>query len=316
LSSGKEGSTEHSLSETGVKMAAGATGAVVGSVIGSLVAGPPGAIGGAAIGNAIVPLLEHLGLQFHGIFGAREKRRVLTVLESASVQIQKNTESGRLLRSDGFLALETPDHSAAEEICEAVIRKAQGEYEEKKVKYQGILLGNLPFTSEVDRAQANLLVRLAFELSYRQYCLLSLFNQLDKYSVGFKYSIELPNDPGISGTIAELPKDQREAYETYQEEYKKAAEIRRQEAQYARERLTSAHASVRQESYDLYARNLVKLGFSEAEGKLVTPMYFEFDEVRIPPIGKTLFNLMGLREIEHHELKYLSVLMQTDYQYN
>jgi hypothetical protein len=53
-------------------MAAGATGAVVGSVI----------------GNASVPLLEHLGLRFHGILGAREKRRVLTVLEFASIQIE------------------------------------------------------------------------------------------------------------------------------------------------------------------------------------------------------------------------------------
>jgi hypothetical protein len=143
-----------------------------------------------------------------------------------------------------------------------------------------------------------------------------LFDQFDKYGVGFKYSIDLPDNPGISGTIAELPKDQREAYEIYQEEYKKANEIRRQEAQYARERLTSAHASVRQESYDLYAGNLIKLGFSEAEGKLVAPMYLEYAEVRVTPIGKMLFDLMGLREIEHHELEYLSVLMQTDYQYS
>ena len=304
------------LGETSVKMAAGAAAGAAGSIIGLLIAGPPGAVGGAIVGNASVPLLEQLGLQFRGMFGAREKRRVITILDSATSQIRKNKESGKLLRADGFLALESPDYSAAEEICESVIRKAQAEYEERKIKYQGVLLGNLPFASEIDRAQANLLVRLAFELSYRQYCLLSLFNQLDKYSVEFKYSTELPNDPKISGTVADLPRDQREAYEIYQEEYRKAAEARRQEAQCAREQLTSAHASVRRESYDLYARNLIKLGFSEAEGKLVAPMYFGYEEVRIPPIGKMLFELMGLREIEHHELEYLSVLMQTDYQYN
>jgi len=45
-------------------------------------------------------------------------------------------------------------------------------------------------------------------------------------------------------------------------------------------------------------------------------MYLEYAEVRVTPIGKMLFDLMGLREIEHHELEYLSVLMQTDYQYS
>jgi len=69
------------------------------------------------------------------------------------------------------------DRSTAEEIFEGVIFAAQREHEEKKLKFLGNLFANLAFNPQFDRTQSNLLIKIAQRCSYRQLCLLALFNE-------------------------------------------------------------------------------------------------------------------------------------------
>lgn len=285
-----------SVSETGIKVVAG----VGGGIMGALIAGPAGAVIGSVVGNAAVPVLEYLGLQFRVMLGERENRRVVRVLEEAQATIRRNISLNKPLRQDGFLGAESTDHSAAEEICEAVIRKAQEEYEERKVRYQGILLGNLPFTPDIDRAQANLLVRLAFHLSYRQLCLLSVFCQPDEFEV--THTFVTPN-PYIFADSLSKP------------EYDEAVRLRKEERERILALLSTAHDSVRQESYDLYTMGLIYQKDDGRRDSVAIISQFLYGEVAVRRLGKTLFSMMDLREIDRADLDRVAALMRDDVTY-
>lgn len=57
---------------------------------------------------------------------------------------------------------------------------AQKEYEEKKLKYLGNLYANIPFEEAVDSRMANMLLKIASELTYRQYVILYVVNMLQE----------------------------------------------------------------------------------------------------------------------------------------
>ncbi len=300
---------ELSAGQTGIKIGA----ATIGGIAGAVLAGPLGAAAGSVTGAAIAPLLEHLGLQFSGVLGGRERARLEGVFEAAQEQIRRNLAARKVLRADGFLSTGASDHSDAEEIFEAVIRKTQTEHENRKVKYLGILLGNLPFDSRLDRSQANLLVRIAFELSYRQYCLLALFNRPADFHVSFKYETEVPSTPILSfGTIADLSPDEFTAYQAHQEASAQASKLRDTERREANVNLTPTHMAIRQECYDLYSRGLIRLRMLESDGKLSTISALVYEEIIPLATGKLLFEHLGLKSIRGSELEYLASFMRTD----
>jgi hypothetical protein len=160
--------------ETGTDIA----GATTGAAIGLLVGGPPGAIAGAAAGPAAARTLRALAVEFRDrVLGHREEVRVGATISFASAKIKEKLENGEEPRQDGFFTDEEDNRSSAKEVFEGVVLAAQREAEEKKVRLYGNLLANLAFAPEVDRSQANFLIRLGEDLSYRQLCLLSLFAQ-------------------------------------------------------------------------------------------------------------------------------------------
>lgn len=153
-------------------------GATTGAAIGLLVGGPPGAIVGTAAGPAAARTLRGLAVEFRErVLGRREEVRVGATISFASAKINEKLENGQRLRHDGFFADAKDDRSTAKEVFESVVLAAQREAEEKKVRFYGNLLANLAFVEDVDRSQANFLIRLGEDLSYRQLCLLSLFAQ-------------------------------------------------------------------------------------------------------------------------------------------
>lgn len=153
-------------------------GATTGAAIGLLVGGPPGAIVGTAAGPAAARTLRGLAVEFRErVLGCREEVRVGATISFASAKINEKLENGQRLRHDGFFADAKDDRSTAKEVFESVVLAAQREAEEKKVRFYGNLLANLAFVEDVDRSQANFLIRLGEDLSYRQLCLLSLFAQ-------------------------------------------------------------------------------------------------------------------------------------------
>lgn len=126
-------------------------------------------------GTLVVQVLQHVGSEIgKRLLSAREDARVGRAILFA---IEKNVEkrrNGLELRDDGFFDERSDGRTTAEEIVEGVLLVAQREYEEKKVRFQSYLLVNLAYRPDVSRSQAHALIRLASELTYQQYCILSV----------------------------------------------------------------------------------------------------------------------------------------------
>lgn len=160
--------------ETGTDIA----GATTGAAIGLLTGGPPGALVGAAAGPVAARTLRALAVEFRDrVLGPREEVRVGAVISFASTKIKEKLDADEQPRQDGFFTDAQDNRASAKEVFEGVVLASQREAEEKKVRLFGNLLANLAFEHDVDREQANFLVGLGRDLTYRQLCLLSLFAQ-------------------------------------------------------------------------------------------------------------------------------------------
>jgi len=180
------------------------TGSVVGTGLGFLIGGPAGAVLGAAGGPTVASILQKAAgdvLQRH--LSGREKTRIGAVSAYAAERIGERLKAGEGIRGDGFFEANVHERAAAEEIFEGIIRAAQKETEEKKIPSIGRLFASLAFDSRVDRAHANVLIRLAEDLSYRQLCLLAIFAQPLKY-LDVIYQHSKVNDVELAGLVEEI----------------------------------------------------------------------------------------------------------------
>ena len=99
----------------------------------------------------------------------------------AAQRVHKLIKLGHELRADGFFQGEPGNRSLEEEIVEGVLIAAQREHEELKLPYLANLLAAMAFATEIQRGEANLLLRLANAMSYRQLCLIALVEQKNKF---------------------------------------------------------------------------------------------------------------------------------------
>lgn len=161
-----------------------AVGGALGSAIGLLAEGPAGALLGGAAGPPVTFALRQVAAEIKRRFlSPREEERIATALTVAAERIQAHLAAGRVPRDDRFFDAQGENRSDAEEVVEGILLAAQREHEERKLRYQGNLLANLAFTPGISRARANLLVRWAERLSYRQLLLLSISTRLDEPSI-------------------------------------------------------------------------------------------------------------------------------------
>jgi hypothetical protein len=77
---------------------------------------------------------------------------------------------------------------------------AQGEHQEKKLRFFGNLVANIAFHPEIDRAHANHLIAVAENLSYRQLCALALFANKDRWGIRLRQEL---SDVNRSWSMAE-----------------------------------------------------------------------------------------------------------------
>jgi hypothetical protein len=158
----------------------GAGSEIAGSVAGAgvgLIFGPPGAMTGAVVGPLVTRALKKvLGDLAGRRLSRRETARAGATAAYAAIEVAKLVQAGRTPRDDGFFDDSPDERSAAEEIADAVLMAAQRDAEEKKTQLLGTMLAHLAFDVRVDRTLAHLLVRLAETLTYRQLCLLALYN--------------------------------------------------------------------------------------------------------------------------------------------
>lgn len=164
-----------------VELSSSTAGATVGTAIGTMVAGPLGAIGGALAGTVLEKGLQRIGNEIKSrVLSPKEESRIGTVYTYAVQKMDNNIRAGMHIRTDAFFEVADGERSANEEILEGILLAAQKEYEEKKLKYLGNLYANLAFTETVDSRMANMLIKIASELTFRQYVILYVVSMFQK----------------------------------------------------------------------------------------------------------------------------------------
>jgi hypothetical protein len=167
-------------------------GSAAGAVSGWLLGGPEGAALGSATGLLIKKVLIEIGNDAsERLLSEREKMRMGGVMLYSADKIRKKLAMGCMPRDDAFWGKRNTMHSAcaelpfverpaAEEILEGILLAAQREYEEKKLPFLGNLYANIAFDSSIDRPNANFLLKIAENISFRQICILSLFSHTNR----------------------------------------------------------------------------------------------------------------------------------------
>lgn len=155
-------------------------GAAVGGAIGTLV-GPAstvaGAAFGAAVGEAFKVVLDDLAQR---VLSPREEQRVAGVAALAIDRIREQL-LWRERRDDGFFDSTEDDPSPAEEVFEGVLLAAKQEHEQLKLPYLANFYSNLVFAPYIKKHEANFFLSIAESLTYRQFCLLSLIDQIKDF---------------------------------------------------------------------------------------------------------------------------------------
>jgi hypothetical protein len=167
-----------------IKLGVDISGNVAGALLGGIFAGTSGTIIGASITPLITETFAKIGYDVKTmLIGKREEIRIGAAYTFALSQIKDNLEKGKSPRTDSFFNQHQSRRSAAEEILEGILRLAQKEFEELKIKHYGYLIANIYFDEGIDQGYANLLLNIADRISYRQLCLLELFNNTGKYEL-------------------------------------------------------------------------------------------------------------------------------------
>lgn len=175
----KENSTEE-LIEVGSEI----TGGIAGTVIGLITAGPAGAIFGSASGPIITRTFKKITSEIKERFlSHREEVRIGATITYAIQKIKEKTENGEQIRNDGFFSSITNDRPASEEILEGILLTSQKEHQEKKLKYYGNLIANLGFDTNFNREQANHLIKVSEQLTFRQLCIIAVFAHKERYEL-------------------------------------------------------------------------------------------------------------------------------------
>jgi nucleoid DNA-binding protein len=172
-------------------------GSVTGAGIGLLIAGPIGAIGGAAVGPLVAQAFKKIGNDIsEKLMSPREQARIGATFSLALEKIVKSLEKGEKIRVDGFFNVQDQERSQSETILEGTLLKARNEYEEKKIKFYSNFLANMCLDSTVSFERGNTLLRILEQLSYRQIAILAYFGGIeslntDRWMISFKDKSEL-----------------------------------------------------------------------------------------------------------------------------
>lgn len=156
----------------------------LGGVGGTAVAGP---LVGAAVGVAVKRAVAAVGRAF----SRREEERVGAALLTIEADTRARHERGERPRDDGFFDERGGLRPEAEELLEGVLRLAAASYEERKVPLLAHLFSSVAHDDSVRSEDALHLVRLASELTYRQFVILSAFANGDAAQRSVRYDPEL-----------------------------------------------------------------------------------------------------------------------------
>jgi hypothetical protein len=165
-------------------------GALVGTGVGLVAGGPPGAMLGAALGVAV----QHATRAIVGRFNRREEERVGAALLIMEDDARRRESSGEQLRDDGFFDAHGALRPDAEELLEGVLRRSASTYEERKLPLLARLYSAVAHDQTISPSEGMYLVRIADELTYRQFVALSVIAHKDEYvrelaKIGAEHSV-------------------------------------------------------------------------------------------------------------------------------
>ena len=146
-----------------IKTGAETFGAAIGGAIG-LLGGPLGAIGGSVAGVLISKGLSEFADKY---LSNREQARAGSAAGLTILGVQEKIDNGLILRQDGFFNFDEINRSKAEELFEGILLKCKNEFEEKKIKYISNIYKNVTFDNSINPDNANQVLNLAQQLSYR-----------------------------------------------------------------------------------------------------------------------------------------------------
>jgi len=135
--------------------------------------------------------------------GPREKIRIGETITSIAQKAKENIDKGKVYRKDWNDSAGTDGRTIRDEIIEGTLLIAQREYEERKIRFYGILTANLGFKPDIDRAHATFLLRRASQMSYRQLCLLAIFAQ-PEYATRNEDYLNVEMDGSLEALLLEI----------------------------------------------------------------------------------------------------------------
>lgn len=194
------------------------------------------------------------------------------MMAAATIRIDERMKNGENLRDDGFFDPRLGDRPVADEVYEGALMVAQRTYQEKKIPFLGNLLASISFDKEIDGGNANLLLRQAEAISYRQLCILALLGNIRVLAV-----LDPPPD------------------DLFAPEFRKGA--------YRGRSPTPNDMAILQEAWDLQARSLAYVGPTAMDDRWVNPEEMTFTE-----IGALLYQSMELWEIYREEMEEVTAL--------
>jgi len=167
---------------------------VIGAGVGVVIAGIPGAI----IGSILTPVVEDV---LSRMLSVKEKNRIEKVKQFAEIEIQRMINAGSKPKND-------IDRQKVSELYEGALLKAKSTYEEKKLQYIANLFAVAPFTNTpIENINQSLIT--AEQLSYRQFCLLEIFDRAQFSNLGLsnkalRDEVTKINDEKYSGVYQDV----------------------------------------------------------------------------------------------------------------
>ena len=170
---------EHRRLRQIIEKGANVVGATTGAVLSAVTGSPEFGVGVAAVGAS--GAYQRVGAEIADrLLSPREQARVGGVLALSAEMLKSELDRGRTLRDDGFFDAPPDGRADAEEILEGVLRKAQTEYEERKLPYLARLWSNACLDETLGPAKLNYLVKLAEQLTYRQFLIIAMVGAMAK----------------------------------------------------------------------------------------------------------------------------------------
>ena len=132
------------------------------------------------VDDAFAGALRTAATEATGIPVGRERVRAGAALAFAVEHAVTLQRAGRAMRTDGFFGARAGGRPGADEVTEAVVLAARRSTDERRVRHLGYLLAEIAVSPDIDADVAGRALRLAENLSWRQFALLAAVGRRDR----------------------------------------------------------------------------------------------------------------------------------------